>query len=530
MANLPKADELIGSTVTEAQFKTKLKQLVENIYSQQDTENLVTNQSLDLFKKTASIPYLNNMLVTRFTAAATSNTYEAGTYQTTVEGGVQLSVTASGSNGTKHYFTTAIAPQYFEAEFKVTHQQFSGDAIGVGFRIGNDFEIITFSNSGNFSRVNNFTVTHLQTGLGGYAVNDTVKFIYDGEKIQAFVNNVKKGEANIPSGDYVAIGQYGFSHYLSSISGQAIDPIRDYVKAEIAEVANQGLSKGYYSFTQGVSPVIGTFKVYIQVINNLYVGFEVKHEYDMREAIYQDYWRIYQALFYKFEDGVMQPTGKTALGIGESEFVLKTNSTKVDFTGGYHGDELVIDVKFLADGLLVDTSESTPLTPCEQFEYIEKSTMHETADADGVIAGHPKIADHIKHTVFKNAGYKTVNKCTWNYAGLMTLIYHGISCIHKDVATTVFSDDTYTDQAMISSNNNYFNAVGARLYKGRNEVSGLAVEAAAYQGTPNDKDALSEFFVHDRSTDSKYYRKTPASTVAVGEKHESYFECKFLAV
>lgn len=31
MANLPKADELIGSTVTQQQFKTKLKQLVENI-------------------------------------------------------------------------------------------------------------------------------------------------------------------------------------------------------------------------------------------------------------------------------------------------------------------------------------------------------------------------------------------------------------------------------------------------------------------------------------------------------------------
>lgn len=31
MANLPKADELIGSTVTQQQFKTKLRQLVENI-------------------------------------------------------------------------------------------------------------------------------------------------------------------------------------------------------------------------------------------------------------------------------------------------------------------------------------------------------------------------------------------------------------------------------------------------------------------------------------------------------------------
>ena len=226
----------------------------------------------------------------------------------------------------------------------------------------------------------------------------------------------------------------------------------------------------------------------------------------------------------------MQPTGKTALGIGESEFVLKTNATKVDFTGGYHGDELVTDIKFLADGILIPATENIALTACEQFEYVEKSTMHETATADGVIAGHPKIADHIKHTVFKNSGYKTVNKCTWNYDGLMTIIYHGIACIHKDVATVVFSDDTYTDQAMTGSTNNYFNNIGARLYKGRNEANGLAVEAVSYQVTPSDKDALSEFFVHDRSTDSKYYRKTPAGNVAVGEKHESYLECKFFAI
>lgn len=498
--------------------------------AKQYTETFVADKSLDLFKQEVEIPYSSNMSVRRYTAASTSNDYPAGTYQTNVESGVQLSVLASGSNGAKHYFTTSIEPQYFEAEFKVTHQQFGGDAIGVGFKTGNDFEIIAFSNSGNLLIINNFTTTQLQTGLGGYAVNDVLKFIYDGTKIEVFVNNAKIAEALITAGDFVAIGQAGFSQYLSSISGQAIDPIRDYVKAEIAEVANQELSKGYYSFVKGVAPLLGVFNIYTQVKNNLYVGFEVKHEYDMREEIYQDYWRIYQALFYKFENGVMQPTGKTALGIGESEFVLKTNSTKVDFTGGYHGDELVTDIKFLVDGLPVSVVANISLTACNQFEYIEKSTMHETADANGVIAGHPEIADHIKHTVIKSGGYKTHNKGVWNYSGLMTIIYHGISCIHKDVATTVFSDDTYTDQAMTGSTNNYFNAIGARLYKGRNEVNGLAVEAAAYQVTPGDKDVLSEFFVHDRSTDSKYYRKTPAGNVAIGEKHESYFECKFLAI
>ena len=495
------------------------------------TETYVQDQSVNLFKQTASMSYANNMTVTRFTAAATSNTYVSGTYQTTVEGGVQLSVTAAGSNGIKHYFTTSIEPQYFEAEFTVTHQQFGGDAVGVGFKTGDNFEIIAFSNSGVFSRINNFTTTQLQTGLGGYAVNDTVKFIYDGTKIEVFVNNSKIAEALITAGDFITIGQSGFSQYLSSISGQSIDPVRDYVKAEIAEVAKQGLSKSYYSFNVGVAPLLGAFKAYTQVKNDLYVGFDIKHEYDMREEIYQDYWRIFRADFYKLENGVMQPTGKVALGIGESEFVYRTNSDKVDYTGGYHGDELVTDIKFLADGILIPTTANIALTACEQFEYIEKSTMHETANkTTGVVTEHPKIADHVKHTLISNSGYKVRNKCVWNYTGLMSTLYHGISCIHKDVASTVFIDDTYTDQPMTGSTTEYFKAIGARLYKARNEANGLAVEAAAYQVTPSDKDALSEFFVHDRSTDSKYYRKTPAGNVAVGEKHESYFECKFMAV
>lgn len=495
------------------------------------TETYVEDQSIDLFKKTVAIPYSNNMSVTRFTAVGVSNDYAAGTYQSLAGDKVNLTAPSGGSNAIKHYFVSAINAQDLSVEIKVTKQNFSGDSVGIGFKDGANFNLVAFSNSGNLSTISGFTNTLVTSGLGGYGVGDTVKFDLSGSTVNVYVNGAFKAQQTLSStAGVLIIGQLGFSQYESSISGASTDPIREYVQSQIETVSAETYKKGYYSFDVGVAPLMGMFKVFTQVKDDMYVGFEIKHEYDMREEIYQDYWRIYQALFYKLEDGVMQPTGKTALGIGESEFVLKTNSTKVDFTGGYHGDELVTDIKFLADGLPVSIIANISLTACNQFEYIEKSTMHETADANGVIAGHPEIADHIKHTVFKDAGYKTRNLCAWNYDGLMTIIYHGISCIHKDVATTVFSDDTYTDQAMTGSTNNYFNAIGSRLYKARNEANGLAVEATAYQVTPSDKDALSEFFVHDRSTDSKYYRKTPAGNVAVGEKHESYFECKFLAV
>lgn len=495
------------------------------------TDAKIIEDAQDLFKKTVKLEYSANMPVRRYTAASTFNDYAAGSYQTVIGDNVQLSVPAAGSNAIKHYFVSNITDKNVTAELKVTKQNIAGDTVGIGFKNGENYNIVAFSNSGNLSTISGYTNTLVTSGLGGYGVGDVVKFALLDGVVKIYVNGTFKAQQTISSTDGVLIiGQLGFSNYESSVGGESIDPIRDYVQAEIAEISSSSFSKCYYSFEVGVAPLLGAFKAFTQIKGDLYVGFEIKHEYNMTDLVYQNYWRIYQALIYKFENGVMQPTGKTALGVGESEFVLKTNSTKVDFTGGYHGDEIVTNIQFLANGVTVGTSVSIPLKACEQFEYIEKSTMHETADANGFIVGHPKIADHIKHTIFSNNGYKTINRCTWNYDGLMTIIYHGISCIHKDVSTVVFSDNDFTNQIMTGSGNNYFNAIGARLYKGRNDSNGLSVEATAHQNIPIEQDSLSEFFVHDRSTDSKYYRKTPAQTVSIGGKHESYFECKFMAL
>jgi len=490
------------------------------------TEEYVADEAVKLFAKSIDLGYTNNMPVRRYTAASTFNDYTAGTYQTLVAGKVQLSVVAGGTNAIKHFFNTNIAARNFEAEFTVTHQQLSGDAVGVGFKNGENNEIITLSSSGNIIRMVNYANTILQSGVGTYGAGDKVKFIYRDSKISIYLNNALKGEASITESGTIIVGQMGFSRYLSELGGGVIDPIRDYVQEQISLISGNSLSPAYYSYNATTQ----TFFAYTQIKDSLYVGFEVKHEVDMRDLIYQDYWRIFQALFYTFDGETMQPTGKTALGTGESEFVFKQVSAKDDFTGGYHGDEIATSIKLMADGFPISTASSIPLTAANKLEYIVQSTMHETAEAGVFIPGHPVIADHIKHTEFMRGGYKTRNSLEWEYAGTLSTLYHGVSCIHKDVASIVFSDADYTDQAMTGSGNNYFNAIGARLYKGRNPTNGLAVEAAAYQQKVDGADALSELFVHDRSTDSKYYRKSPARNVAVGEKHESYFECYFLAV
>src|SRR5690606_2713671 len=151
--------------------------------------------------------YSNNMAVRRYTAASTFNDYAAGMYQTLVAGKVQLSVAASGSNGIKHFFNTAIGARNFQAEFTVNHQPFSGDAIGVGFKNGDNNEIIAFSNSGNLNRISNYTNTVLQSGLGTYGVGDKVKFVYSNSKISVYLNNVLKGEASITESGTIIVGQ-----------------------------------------------------------------------------------------------------------------------------------------------------------------------------------------------------------------------------------------------------------------------------------------------------------------------------------
>ena len=485
----------------------------------------VKNQANDLFKSSVQLAYTNNMTVRRYLTDGTPTNYAAGTYQSMGSNNkVNLAVTASGSGDIKHYFLTPFAGQKFSVEFTITKNNVQGDCVGIGFKTGDNFTAIAYSNSGNLINLSNGNHTNLQTGLTTYTLNDVVKFDYDGTNVIVYINGVQKASTALSMGEYIAIGQKGFSSYSSWLIGETFDPVRNYVTMRLSNTTTN--AECYYSYDLNNKK----FYIYTQVKNNLYVGFEVKRETDMSDAVYQDYYRIVQALFYTRSDSGMTATGKTALGVGESEFVFKQDSTKTDFTGGYHGDEVLTDVKFLADGVAVATTANIGLTACRQFEYVEKSTMHETANSSGFIAGHPVIAYHTKHTIFKSQGYKTKNYLKFNYNGTLSTLYHGIACIHKDVATTVFNDADFTDQTMNGSTNMYFNAVGARLYKSRNDTNKLAAEASATQVKNAADDATSTLFVHDRTADSKYYRQSPSRTVAVGELHESYFECKFLSV
>ena len=335
--------------------------------------------------------------------------------------------------------------------------------------------------------------------------------------------------------NYIKVGTYSGGSYIPEVGKVPLfkyDALQDkavacagFVPIYTTEsaITTDVLSPCYYQFSGN------SLKVYSQVKGNLYVGFNVLYQFYDDDIIYEKYWRIANADFYTLSDGLMVATGKRALAIGESEFVIKQTDAKKDFTGGYHGDEQMTDVLFLADGVPVSIAGTVPLTACSDFQYIIKSTLHETTETTGdFIVGHPVIANHIKHTSFLNGGYKTYNKLITQYDGTLMTVYHGISCISKDVADVVMTDKTFTPTIMTGSSSELMRENGARKYIGYNTTNNLSAIATSRIIGNDEADLNSMSWVSDRVGDSKYYRRSPMNiTVSIGDVFESEFECYF---
>lgn len=504
----------------------------------------VDTQGANLFAKSEFVKFPNaDLVVRRYLTTGESRDYTAGTYQTASADGLKVAVPASGSSGITHYFrTNLLGFSSVTSEFVYTgiNDAVSGEGAGVGYlNDSGQYILFVYSSSGVLRKyINQNLVVQISTEHALLTVGDTAKITIIDNTVSFYKNSVL--QKTIPlldedkiKGREIIFGQVGFSRYTTTMTAVS-DPIRDYVNNKISQVVPdvpaENNPTAFYQFNKtGGGSSVGLMTVYSLISGDSYVGFEIAHEVDMRDIVYQDYWRIHKADFYTLTDGAMVATGKKALDTGESEFVWKQTSNKVDFTGGYHGDELVTDLTFLANGLPISLSVNIALTACNTFEYIEKSTMHETAnkDSDPFITGHPVIANHIKNTSFYDGGYKTYNKITFNYAGTMSTLYHGISCISKDVAQTVIAGNDFTRQAMTGSGSNYFEEAKARDYNGYNTANKLSSKATARIVRNDVADLASTFFVHDRSTDSKYYRKSPPKNVVVGEVMESEFSCFF---
>ncbi|WP_372935599.1 hypothetical protein [Mariniphaga sediminis] len=187
------------------------------------------------------------------------------------------------------------------------------------------------------------------------------------------------------------------------------------------------------------------FIIYVQ--NNVnpiyYFGFEITHDIDTSEQVYSNQFRLKRAFIYVFNGKKMRSTGLVALAPGESECVYKALNA-IDFTGGFHGDEKLIEINFYIDGIQLsptDLSESFYLRPCSAFSYIQKSSMHKTPRKnDPQDFDHKIEAIHFKNTTFNNSGYTTYNTIEWCDNIPIEIGYMSISAIGIDMGEFGQSD------------------------------------------------------------------------------------------
>ncbi len=261
---------------------------------------------------------------------------------------------------------------------------------------------------------------------------------------------------------------------------------------------------------------------------NSYTGYDIRHYIDTDPQVYLDYWRIGEANEYEYDGDVMTLVQNNALEAGESEFTFLV-SGKADHTGGFHGDEMVTSIEFYIDGVQKTFSNSFELLPCTSFSYVVKSTLHETMDVgtpNTPIAGHPVIANHVKHTLFRDSRYIVKNLLEFTESFSIIRLYTGISCVGKIQALKGFND--YYESANFSGSSSHFlNQVNRREFYAQNESNNLSAFVTSKLLLPEEDDSLCTMFVWDRTNDSKYYRHTPQRTVQIGDIWKTEMEVIF---
>jgi hypothetical protein len=275
-------------------------------------------------------------------------------------------------------------------------------------------------------------------------------------------------------------------------------------------------SKCYVSFDPTGYNGNEKFIAYVQneANPNYYYGFEIAHEINTDEIVYMGQYRLQIGKVYEFDGENMINTGQVALTLGESEYVYQT-ANKVDFTGGYHGDEQLVNVNFYIDGVrLTDLTTAFNLKPCNDFAYIQKSTMHETAaDGDIVNPAHPIEAEHYKHSTFSKSGYTTKTKMIGKKAGglEMTVNYGSIVCVSREFGGKGQTDN-YSIESFDTNGGHKLNEVNDNVHTW-NEANKTSAKVTSKFNVRND---VSYQFIWDTLNYNKYYRDTTRNPASVG--------------
>ncbi|WP_299576705.1 hypothetical protein [uncultured Sunxiuqinia sp.] len=369
----------------------------------------------------------------------------------------------------------------------------------------------------------------------------------------------------------------------------SVDVDLDYAKKTVPADFNQ-LANIYISYQKaGSASGKKLFYVYCKYPGSeFYVRFKLAHTTDLSEIYYRDIIEIEDGLLYQRSGESWISTGITVLAPGESESVFLPQGDYVDHCGGVHGDELMEWVKFYVNGVELTAAELSAdfEIECDEFSYLQKSTLHETAkftavdtglDATGgagvlTISGgtywidgidttlpawgqntlttvvdrtlsvtggntwqiddyrlpnpaHPVWAIHYKNTTFGEAGYATKNKLEWQ-AAVENYWYVGIVCIATANADTVRNEE-YEIAEVDRLGGHKLDATSLREVYFSHPTNGLSAFVTSKFVGDDTQDNNCAVFIWDTAQYNKYYRKTATQTPQIGDKWRGECQVKF---
>lgn len=455
-------------------------------------------------------------------------------------------------------YTLSNVGDYFEIESRFLGSNFNDGLglIGTNGSTSNTFGY--YSNSQIWFRSNNGTVYSQLTGLTGLGLFKVFRLeVIAGDQWEVFIDGVSAGTfakesdfivSNIGNAYTSASSKVDVKSVKINVSGveTVIDNLffSDANNVNIEVIEGGGVTdnmaefaKCYVSFDpvgNGVGQ--GRFIAYLQneADKSEYFGFEIIQEVDADEAVYVDFWRVGEMRVYTYDGDVMADIGMSGLNGGESEFVYRTPN-KNDFTGGFHGDQIVEAVNFFIDGSRVtDLSNAFDLIPCSTFSYDIRSTLHETADEnDNVNPSHPVEARHWKKTIVEKEGFESFSRVQWLANIPVEIVYGSIVSIGLD-----FGGHGQTDNFEIVQ---FVQDGGRRLQEINDNVhvwneqnntsSSVESEFKVIESAGNNSNldiaTNSNQFIWDTTVYNKYYREVTNTNVVNGEIWEMNTKTKF---
>lgn len=273
---------------------------------------------------------------------------------------------------------------------------------------------------------------------------------------------------------------------------------------------------------------------YSHVKDDLYIGFGFALCKNTSEIVYHNMWRLQYIDEYKYFYDSFEKIRSLA-HTSENEFTFKQRG-KIDFTGGWHGDERIdisndSYVMFIVDGVPIqkDSLKKDFSRKCTSFSFRQMSTLHETASTiDVPISGHPIIATHLKEERILGGKIIIRNKVSFKKPIGIDTYFTGVFCLGKNAASYVCMEDNGVIE-MTSSD------------KRTEATDGMSREVIAWNTSTNigatltskflrcrENDKCERMTVWDRTTDSKYYGYTNIKSVEANDVIETEMVAEYL--